>query len=155
MNIKTGMQTTIRAMAIGLLLAMTGPLAHADVPGTFHLEEATITQIQQAIAARQLTSQALVNLYLKRIKAYDGTCVKQPQGILGPIQTIPNAGQINSLVTLNLRPATLKKWGFDPRKARSLTDKSDVIPLRLRHRHPPGLRAAAAASDLRVMITRA
>lgn len=115
-------------MAIGLLLAMTGPLAHADVPGTFHLEEATITQIQQAILAKQLTSQALVNLYLKRIKAYDGTCVKQPQGILGPIQTIPNAGQINSLVTLNLRPATLKKWGFDARKARSLTDKTDADP---------------------------
>jgi Asp-tRNA(Asn)/Glu-tRNA(Gln) amidotransferase A subunit family amidase len=94
----------------------------------FHLEEATIEQIQQAILAKQITSEQLVNLYLKRIKAYNGTCVKQPQGILGPIETIPHAGQINALVTLNLRPAALKKWGFDARKARSLTDQLDNNP---------------------------
>jgi len=107
---------------------LTGAVVQADAPGKFHLEEATITDIQNAIMARQLTSEALVNLYLKRIKAYDGTCVKQPQGILGPVTTIPNAGQINSLQTLNLRPAKLKKWGFDARKARSLTDKADADP---------------------------
>jgi amidase len=97
----------------------------ADKPG-FHLEEATIPQVQQAILDKQITSTELVTLYLKRIKAYDGVCVSQPKGVLGPITTIANAGQINSLVTLNLRPAALKKWGFDKRKARSLTDKKDA-----------------------------
>lgn len=120
---------TAMLLAAGFLAAhLATQDARADVPGKFHLEEATIADIQQAILAKQLTSETLVNLYLKRIKAYDGTCVKQPQGILGPIQTIPNAGQINSLVTLNLRPARLKKWGFDARKARSLTDKADADP---------------------------
>ena len=115
------------ATASFALLASCG-FAWADAPGSFHLEEATIAQIQQAILAKQITSEQLVNLYLKRIKAYNGTCVKEPQGILGPIETVPNAGQINALVTLNLRPATLKKWGFDARKARSLTDKLDNDP---------------------------
>ena len=36
-------------------------------------------------------------MYLARIKAYNGTCVKEPEGILGRIETIPNAGQINAL----------------------------------------------------------
>jgi Asp-tRNA(Asn)/Glu-tRNA(Gln) amidotransferase A subunit family amidase len=47
---------------------------------------------------------------------------------LGPITTIPNAGQINALQTLNLRPATRAEWGFDDRKARSMTDGADTDP---------------------------
>ena len=67
-----------------------------------------------------------MQLYLERIKAYNGTCVKQPEGLLGPIETIPNAGQINALSTLNLRPAAREEWGFDDRKARSMTDAADA-----------------------------
>jgi amidase len=91
----------------------------------FRVEEATIKDIQDAIKAKQLTSTQLVESYLRRIKAYNGTCVNQPQGLLGPITTIPNAGQLNALSTLNLRPAARKQWGFDDRKARSLTDAVD------------------------------
>jgi amidase len=134
------MKSLMRLAVASMVMAAGGmTAAHADAPGTFKLQEATITQIQSAILAKQITSEQLVNLYLKRIKAYDGTCVKQPQGILGPIDTIPNAGQINSLVTLNLRPATLKKWGFDPRKSRSLTDKVDSDP-----KMPDAIEVAAA-----------
>src|SRR4030095_11199614 len=53
------------------------------------------------------------------------TCATERQGILGPVTTIPRAGQINALSTLNLRPATRERWGFDARKARSLTDRVD------------------------------
>jgi amidase len=91
----------------------------------FTLQEATIPQIQQAIKTGRLTTVGLVQLYLRRIKAYNGTCVNEPQGILGPITTIPHAGQLNALSTLNLRPAARKSWGFDDRKARSLTDPTD------------------------------
>jgi len=66
-----------------------------------------------------------VQLYLNRIKAYNGVCVNQPDGVLGRITTIPNAGQVNALSTLNLRPATRHQWGFDDRKARSMTDAID------------------------------
>jgi amidase len=97
--------------------------------GSFHLEEATIEHIQQAILSKQITAEELVEMYLARIKAYNGTCVNQPEGILGPVTPIANAGQINALSTLNLRPSTRKEWGFDDRKARSMTDAADHDPL--------------------------
>jgi Asp-tRNA(Asn)/Glu-tRNA(Gln) amidotransferase A subunit family amidase len=94
----------------------------------FQVEEATITDIQQAIQTHKLTATELVTKYLERIKAYNGTCVNQPNGILGPISTIPHAGKLNALMTLNLRPATREAWGFDSRKARSQTDLVDNDP---------------------------
>ena len=130
---------------IGLSLALVLTIATSGLAqGTrtrFHLEEATIAGIQGAIRGGQITTVGLVELYLKRIKAYNGTCVNEPKGILGPITTIPNAGQINALSTLNLRPATRTKWGFDDRKARSLTDRADDS------RSMPDALEVAAAQD--------
>ncbi|HEY3515932.1 MAG TPA: amidase, partial [Gammaproteobacteria bacterium] len=107
----------------GSAVAASGP-AH----GEFHLVEARIEDIHEAILAHELTTTQLVKLYLARIKAYNGTCVEEPEGILGPIKTIAHAGQINALQTLNLRPATRATWGFDARKARSMTDLADEDP---------------------------
>lgn len=75
---------------------------------TFRLEEATIADVHRAIMARQLTATQLVTEYLKRIEAYNGTCVKgavdPATGLqLGDIEPIENAGQLNALITLNLR----------------------------------------------------
>lgn len=109
------------------LCACTKPDAAAPA-AEFHLLEATIADVQGALLSRQITSVALVELYLKRIKAYNGTCVHQPEGLLGPVATIPDAGQVNALSTLNLRPAKRQEWGFDDRKARSLTDAGDADP---------------------------
>ena len=108
-------------------------------PGKFHLQEATIADIQQAITANRITTVGVVELYLKRIKAYNNTCVNEPGGILGPVTTIPHARQINALSTLNLRPAARKTWGFDDRKARSMTDAADNDP-----KMPDALEVAAA-----------
>ena len=127
------------SLALVLTLATSG-LAQGTRP-RFHLEEATIAGIQGAIRGGQITTVGLVELYLKRIKAYNGTCVNEPNGILGPITTIPNAGQINALSTLNLRPATRTKWGFADRKARSLTDRADDS------RSMPDALEVAAAQD--------
>src|SRR4051812_48514872 len=117
----------VATAAVLTLGAVVGAASNVK-PAKFHLEEASITQIQRAILARELTSEQLVKLYLNRIKAYNGTCVREPQGILGAVQTIPHAGQINALSTLNLRPATRKSLGFDDRKARSMTDEADADP---------------------------
>ena len=108
----------------------------------------TIADIQSAIRDGQITTTGLVELYLKRIKAYNGTCVNEPQGILGPITTIPHAGQINALSTLNLRPAARKAWGFDDRKARSMTDRGDNDP------NMPDALEVAAAQDRAVRADR-
>jgi amidase len=108
--------------------AAAAPPPTASGPVQFEIVEAKIADIQSAIKAKSLTTTELVELYLERIKAYNGTCVKEPEGMLGRIETIPNAGQINALSTLNLRPATREEWGFDARKARSMTDAADDDP---------------------------
>src|SRR5467141_2489531 len=118
-----------RAFALSLSLIVAAPTTGtAQTRKKFRLEEATIAQIQEAIVTGQITTVGLVELYLKRIKVYNGTCVNEPQGILGPIETIPHAGQLNALSTLNLRPATRKALGFDDRKARTMTDGYDTDP---------------------------
>ncbi len=114
-----------RAAACVLVLALGAAAGHAQRPA-FQVHEATIAELQGAIQKRQVTTVALVEQYLRRIKAYNGTCVNQPQGILGPVTTIARAGQINALSTLNLRPAARERWGFDARTARSLTDRADA-----------------------------
>ena len=113
----------------------------------FQIVEATIADIHKAIRSKQLTATQLVNMYLARIKAYNGTCVNEPQGILGPVSPIPHAGAINALMTLNLRPAARKKWGFDDRKARSMTDLVDNDP------NMPDALEVAAALDARFART--
>ena len=94
----------------------------------FQIEEATIADIQAAILGGDLTSTQVVEAYLTRIKTYNGPCVDEPQGILGPITTIKDAGRVNALITLNLRPGRRTEWGFDDRKARSMTDAVDDDP---------------------------
>jgi len=117
-----------RAMFVLFILLMPG-LALAQT-AKFRIEEATIEDIQSAILRGELTSTRVVQLYLNRIKAYNGVCVNQPDGILGlgPIMPIKNARQLNALMTLNLRPATRQALGFDRRKARSMTDPVDNDP---------------------------
>jgi Asp-tRNA(Asn)/Glu-tRNA(Gln) amidotransferase A subunit family amidase len=121
-----------RGICRGLLLLVASTLAcaagNSAAAASFHLQEATIADIQDAIQRKEITTEQLVRLYLKRVKAYNGACVKEPKGLLGPVETIPHAGQVNALATLNLRPATRKALGFDARKARSMTDAVDNDP---------------------------
>jgi Asp-tRNA(Asn)/Glu-tRNA(Gln) amidotransferase A subunit family amidase len=118
----------LRQLALASFI-LTPPLLSAQI-AKFRIEEATIEDIQAAIMRGQLTSTRLVQLYLNRIKAYNGTCVNQPDGVLGlgPITPIKNAHQLNALMTLNLRPAKRERLGFDRRKARSMTDAVDDDP---------------------------
>ena len=111
------------ACAVGVDLAAQSTTQRSAT--RFEVQEATIAQIQQAILKKQITTRGVVEAYLKRIQSYNGTCVNEPQGILGPITTIAHAKQINALSTLNLRPKARATWDFDARKARSLTDKTD------------------------------
>jgi amidase len=74
----------------------------------FRLQEATIADVHRAIKAKQLTVTHLVRFYLKRIEAYNGVGVKgavdPATGLqLGEVEPIENAGQLNALITLNLR----------------------------------------------------
>src|SRR5437879_3216485 len=114
---------------VGILFVLTPTLASGQT-AKFKIEEATIEDIQAAIQRGELTSTRVVQLYLNRIRAFNGTCVNQPDGVLGqgPIAPIKNAHQLNALMTLNLRPPKREMLGFDPRKARSMTDPVDGDP---------------------------
>jgi Asp-tRNA(Asn)/Glu-tRNA(Gln) amidotransferase A subunit family amidase len=116
------------ALVVLTMLVVGGAAGDAQRARSFDVHEATIADIQRALQSKRITTVGIVEQYLQRIKAYNGTCVNQPEGILGPVTTIPHAGQINALSTLNLRPAARERWGFDARKARSLTDRVDSAP---------------------------
>ena len=116
------------AIACAILSTFTSSLSAASKSSQFRIEEATIEDIQSAILKHQITTTDVVKMYLARIKAYDGPCVKMPEGLLGPFTTIPHAGQINSLITVNLRPANRIALGLDAHKGRSMTDVVDNDP---------------------------
>ena len=113
---------------LSLTVLLIGATVTEAQRAPFQVHEATIADIQRAIQSGRVTTVGVVERYLRRIKAYNGTCVNEPQGILGPVTTIPHAKQINALSTLNLRPAARERWGFDARKARSMTDRTDSAP---------------------------
>ena len=100
-----GVQQIAWALALVAWLGGAAEAQPAKAGKRFQVVEATIADIQHAIKSKQITSTQLVNMYLTRIKAYNGTCVSEPQGILGPVSPIPHAGALNALMTLNLRPA--------------------------------------------------
>jgi Asp-tRNA(Asn)/Glu-tRNA(Gln) amidotransferase A subunit family amidase len=120
----------LRQLAFAAAFLVLAPSLASAQTAKFRIEEASIEDIQAAIVKGELTSTRVVQLYLNRIKAYNGTCVRQPDGVLGlgPITPIKNAHQLNALITLNLRPSKRDNLGFDPRKARSMTDAADNNP---------------------------
>src|SRR4051812_20603023 len=91
-----------------LVAAHLALIAKAVSAPRFHLEEARIADVHRAIRAKEITAEQLVQLYLKRIEAFNGTCVKgeidPATGLmLGEITPIENAGQVNAYTTLNIR----------------------------------------------------
>jgi amidase len=127
------------AVAWGQAVGSVVQSARPPTTTAFRVEESTIAGIHRAIESRTLTATSLVRMYLDRVKAYNGVCVEQPDGILGVVAPIKNARQINALMTLNLRPHTRRAMGFDERKARSITDPVDDDPAM-----PDALEVAAA-----------
>ena len=97
---------------------------------TFQIEEATIAGVHRAFRAKKLTATELVNRYLERIKAYNGPCVRgaldPATGLhLGDITPIPNAGQLNAFITLNLKEDKRIKLGFPDKMKRTHTGTGD------------------------------
>ena len=118
-------------------------------PGdTFELQEATIESIQTALKAGALTCVELVEMYLKRIAAYNGQSCRYPHGVLGDeVELVANSGKLNALLTLNLRPLAREARGLPQRTARSLTDTADTGA------SMPDALETAAALDARLAST--
>jgi Asp-tRNA(Asn)/Glu-tRNA(Gln) amidotransferase A subunit family amidase len=62
----------LRARPALILFAATLAVAQAAYAQEFHLQEATIDDVHQAIRSGQITCHGLVQLYLNRAKAYNG-----------------------------------------------------------------------------------
>src|SRR5437870_3514435 len=76
-----------------LSLLLTPALAWAQNP--FHIEEASIADIQSAIKAGQITCQGVVQTYIARAKAYNGVCtelVTKDGAPIGPMTGVVRAG---------------------------------------------------------------
>src|SRR4029453_2700514 len=131
--------------------------------GKFHLGEASIADIHGGLLRREITCDQLIRLYFKRIKTYSGHCVKydtngdgigpdydfyMPSGkgvYLGVISAIPDAGKVNAIASVNLRPGHYAALGFAPPHdpgPRSETDLVDDDPSL-----PDALEVAALLDD--------
>src|SRR2546423_4553064 len=117
-----GSRSSMFAIGVAVLCgAQLAFMASAASAPRFHLEEATIADVHRAIRAKEITAEQLVQLYFKRIEAYNGTCVKgevdPATGLMyGEITPVENAGQVNAYTTLNIRGK------------RSKTDRADADP---------------------------
>ena len=83
-------------------------VSNAQTPAPFHVEEATIADIQAALKAKRTTCRALVEQYLRRIDAYD-----------------KNGPALNAIVQIN--PDALKQ--AEALDQRSLTGALHCVPM--------------------------
>jgi amidase len=77
----------------GVLLALTPVVAFGQ--NQFHLQEATIPDIQNAIRSGEITCQGVVRAYINRAKAYNGVCtelVTKDGAPIAPVKGVVRAG---------------------------------------------------------------
>src|ERR1700710_1256455 len=68
-----------RVASVALVAALAATLFNTGVAtaaGKFHLEEATIADIHDAIKSGDITCKGLVQAYIARSKAYNGVCTQ-------------------------------------------------------------------------------
>src|SRR5438046_9579100 len=104
----------LRRLVFASFILLVPELASAQT-AKFRIEEATIEGIQSANLRGELTSTRVVELYLNRIKTYNGTCVNQPDGVLGlgPITHIKNGSTLHDPLSLHLRTANSRATMLD------------------------------------------
>src|ERR1700681_2177206 len=73
LDIVTGVRSGTAVLALWAIAALA-PLQRAEAQNArFHLQEATIADVHRAIRSGQLTCRQLVQLYVNRARAYNGT----------------------------------------------------------------------------------
>src|SRR5688500_2555589 len=99
------MKKRIPSMAIaGLLIALTPGMASPQ-SGPFRIEEASISDMHRAIQAGQITCAGLVQAYIDRAKAYNGTCTALVTKDGAPIP--PAVGSLRAGVPLTFPTQTV------------------------------------------------
>jgi hypothetical protein len=98
-----------RWVVAGGLFLMTPGIAVAQLPETrqpdvFHLEEATIEQMHQAIQDGQISCRGLVEAFVERARAYNGVCTQLVTIDGAPVA--PSSGPIRAGSALRFPTAT-------------------------------------------------
>src|SRR5712691_11276377 len=101
-------KATFFALSISVL-AVSSDRAQPP-PFRFHLPEATIADVHRAIQEGQISCRALVQAYISRARAYNGTCNQLVTEDMAP-QFLPNYSEYKAAVT-----ATASLPPSDPRK---------------------------------------
>lgn len=73
MNLRFGKSLTVACLAVNMMVVLPTTSAQKS-SGEFHIEEASITDIQSAIRSGQTSCKQVVQAYIARAKAYNGVC---------------------------------------------------------------------------------
>ena len=117
---------TVAVIAFTLVLFSAGPghvamLGQTPAPRAFHLLEASIADVHSAIQQGQVTCRALVQAYVNRARAYNGTC-NQLVTEANVNQYLPDYAEYKAAVnaTAALPPeSNLRPYASSPRRMRS------------------------------------
>src|SRR4051812_2527463 len=93
-------------------LACFGAIAPASAAGKFHLEEATIADIHEAIQSGEITCKGLVQAYMDRVKTYNGACTALVTDKGGPIP--PAKGAVRTGAPLSFPTRTVPASSLMP-----------------------------------------
>jgi amidase len=117
---------------------MFSPLSAQTTGGSFHVEEASITAIQNAIRSGQTTCRQVVQAYLDRAKAYNGVCTALLTMDGKPIP--PSTGMLRAGAPIQYPMQTVAASTVFPN-----LDQYKGLPLELGHMEP-------SVSDPSVML---
>ena len=100
-------------LVLGMALLAVASIRGASAQdGKFRLEEATIASTHKAIQSGEITCQGVVQAYINRIKAYNGTCTALVTADGKPIKQAP--GRILGGAPVKYPTATVKASTFIP-----------------------------------------
>lgn len=100
----------ITVALLGIAAVASGQPASAG--GPFHIEEASISDIQQAIRAGQTTCRRVVQAYIERAKAYNGPCTALVTMDGKPIP--PSTGMVRAGAPIQYPTQTVKASNIFP-----------------------------------------
>jgi Asp-tRNA(Asn)/Glu-tRNA(Gln) amidotransferase A subunit family amidase len=92
------MMKILKRLSLPLALAGLTLPGVGSAQGQFHLQEATINDIHNAITSGQITCQGLVQAYINRAKAYNGMCTALVTKDGAPVQPATGAVRAGSKV---------------------------------------------------------
>ena len=94
MNVRFGKSLALACLAVNMMVVHPS-MSEQKSSGEFHIEEASITDIQSAIRSGQTSCKQVVQAYIARAKAYNGVCtalLTKDGAPIGPATGMVRAG---------------------------------------------------------------